>query len=143
MPNIDLDIVPLSPTNPYCELFGCAKLINRRRLFEPTRLRDEARPEDARIASHAENIRQYMNKPESTVFLAREKQSGEIVGWIGWLRPSQGAQSQNAQIIGLKNSSKDPIDTVADTEKDVRVIEQVMSEKKALEKRFFREKPFW
>lgn len=137
-----LQIYKLSKSNSDDEIYDCARLINRRLLFEPNRLRDPTLKESDRIASNARSLKKYVNLPESTVYYARDESSQQIVGWIGWLRPSA-----QIPVVSSTNdrqdNAKEAIDTEVDKEKDTEAIKAVMTERKALEQHFFGNKPFW
>lgn len=138
MDSLNLEILPLTDASPYNVIHGCAKLINRRQLFEPNRLRDENRSEEERVNTHATNIQKYLSQPGSTVYYARNKPSDEVVGWIGWLRPSL-----TSHFLPEANNQKEAIDSTVDKEKDMDAIKSVAGEKKSLEKKFFGDEPFW
>lgn len=138
MQPLDLEILPLTDANPHDDLYSCAKIINRRQLFEPNRLRDEGRHEEERIAARVASIRNYLSQPGSSAYYARSKRLDEIIGWIGWLRPHVNHQS-SAEF----SNEKEEIDNKVDNEKDMDAIKSVSVERKALECEFFANEPFW
>lgn len=138
MEPLDLEIQSLTEANPNSDVYDCAKLINRRQLFEPNRLRERNRRDEERISRHAASIQKYIGQPGSKVYFLRDKRSNEIVGWIGWLKP---AANDDAPIENIKG--KEAIDDPVDVERDMEAIQAVNSEKKALERTFFGDQPFW
>lgn len=146
MPDIDIQILPLSLGASDDDIRGCAALINRRHQFEPNRLRDLTRPEEERLQSRVRQLKQQVTEPRCVAYLAKNKSKGEVVGWISWLKPAVAAPPSDTsntvaeaiQLNTIVESEHEP-----DYERDHEAVNMVRIEKKAKEAHFFGTQSFW
>lgn len=130
----------------------CAHFINRRHLFEPNRLRDATLTHGDRTRAHARRLYALLNETGTEAYLARKIETNEILGFISWIGPAVASKSDNDVTASTPGSSKrseievnmeEELFARVEKERDVDIIQAVARDKKAKEKRFFGEQPFW